>query len=163
MCLAKNVSTTCWCNEEVQLPFTLLHFYFINKMYVIPRLVWRYQRVNQNPYIEEEQTIQWQKEKVKKDKQRSTKHTYKAKNRVTRTPLKTRGERRCSGRVGKSCSTSDTCRWWISNLICRGLYCVQLKWEMIVCFVDIGGIDDHHCLEVIVRFVDIGGIVDQYW
>ena len=29
---------------------------------------------------------------------------------------------------------------------------------MIVCFVDIGGIDDHHCLEVIVCFVDIGGI-----
>jgi hypothetical protein len=26
---------------------------------------------------------------------------------------------------------------------------------MIVCFVDIGGIVDHHCLEVIVRFVDI--------
>jgi hypothetical protein len=43
---------------------------------------------NQNPYIEEEQT-QWQKEKVQKDKQRSTKHTYKTKDRVTRTPLKT--------------------------------------------------------------------------
>jgi len=27
---------------------------------------------------------------------------------------------------------------------------------MIVCFVDIGGIIDHHCLEVFVRFVDIG-------
>jgi hypothetical protein len=26
---------------------------------------------------------------------------------------------------------------------------------MIVCFVDIGEIVDHHCLEVIVRFVDI--------
>jgi hypothetical protein len=36
----------------------------------------------------------------KKDKQRSTKHTYKTKNRVTRTQLKTRGELRCSGRVG---------------------------------------------------------------
>ena len=44
---------------------------------------------NQNPYIEEEQTIQWSKEKVQKDKQRSTKHTYKTKDRVTRTPLKT--------------------------------------------------------------------------
>jgi hypothetical protein len=30
---------------------------------------------------------------------------------------------------------------------------------VIVRFVDIGGIVDHHCLEVIVRFVDIGGIV----
>jgi hypothetical protein len=36
-------------------------------------------------YIEEEQTTQWPKEKVQKDKQRSTKHTYKTKNRVTRT------------------------------------------------------------------------------
>ena len=30
---------------------------------------------NQNPYIEEEETAQWPKEKVQKDKQRSTKHT----------------------------------------------------------------------------------------
>ena len=40
---------------------------------------------NQNPYIEEEQTTQWSKEKVQKDKQRSTKHTYITKDRVTRT------------------------------------------------------------------------------
>ena len=63
---------------------------------------------NQNPYIEEEQTTQWPKEKVQKYKQRSTKHTYKAKERVTRTPLKTGGELRCSGMEGSSCSTSDT-------------------------------------------------------
>ena len=44
---------------------------------------------NQNLYIEEEQTTQWSKEKVQKDKQRSTKHTYKTKDQVTRTPLKT--------------------------------------------------------------------------
>jgi hypothetical protein len=31
---------------------------------------------------------------------------------------------------------------------------------VIVRFVDIGRIVDHHCLEVIIRFVDIGGIVD---
>ena len=31
----------------------------------------------------------WPKEKVQKDKQRSTKHPYKTKDRVTRTPLKT--------------------------------------------------------------------------
>ena len=48
----------------------------------------RYHRGNQNPYIEEEQTTQWPKEKIQKDKQRSTKHTYKTKDRVTRTPLK---------------------------------------------------------------------------
>jgi hypothetical protein len=39
-----------------------------------------------------------QKKKVQKDKQRSTKHTYKTKDRVTQTPLKTGGESRCSGR-----------------------------------------------------------------
>ena len=32
-------------------------------------------------------TAQWPKEKVQKDKQRSTKHTYKAKDQVTRTSL----------------------------------------------------------------------------
>jgi hypothetical protein len=52
---------------------------------------------------------QWPKEKVQKDKQRSTKHTYKTKDRVTQTPLKTGSELRCSGRVSSSCSTSDTC------------------------------------------------------
>ena len=40
-------------------------------------------------YIEEEQTTQWPKEKVQKDKQRSTNHTHKTKDQVTRTPLKT--------------------------------------------------------------------------
>jgi hypothetical protein len=39
----------------------------------------RYQRGNQNQYIEEEQTTRRPKEKVQKDKQRSTKHTYKTK------------------------------------------------------------------------------------
>jgi hypothetical protein len=47
----------------------------------------RYQRGNQNPYIEE-QTTQWPNEKVQKDKQRSTKHTHQTKDRVTRTPQK---------------------------------------------------------------------------
>ena len=42
--------------------------------------VWWYQRGNQNPYIEEEQTSQWPKEKVQNDKQRSTKHTHKTKD-----------------------------------------------------------------------------------
>jgi hypothetical protein len=53
---------------------------------LILREIWRYQRGNQNPYIEEEQTTQWAKEKVQKDieeeedKQRSTKHTNKTKD-----------------------------------------------------------------------------------
>ena len=60
-----------------------------------------------NPYIEEEQKTQWPKENVQKDKQRSTKHTHRTKDRVTRTPLKTGDELRCSRRVRSSCSTSD--------------------------------------------------------
>jgi hypothetical protein len=73
------------------------------------RRVWKYQRGNQNRYIER-QTTQWPKGKVQKDKQLSTKHTYKTKDRVTQTPLKTGGELRCSWRVSSSCSTSDTRR-----------------------------------------------------
>ena len=52
--------------------------------------------------IEEEQITQWPKEKVQKDKQRSTKHTHKTKVRVIRTPLKTG--------VSNSCSTRGTRR-----------------------------------------------------
>ena len=76
----------------------------------VERGVWRYQRGNQNQYIEEKQTTQWPKEKVQTDKQRSTKHTYKITDRVARTSLKTGDELRCSGRVGSSCSTSGTRR-----------------------------------------------------
>ena len=65
---------------------------------------------NQNPYIEEEQTRQCPKEKVQKDKQRSTNHTHKTKDRVTRTPVKLGGELMCSGRVSIFCSTSGTRR-----------------------------------------------------
>jgi len=39
--------------------------------------------------MEEGQTTQWPKEKEQKDKQRSTRHTHKTKDRVTRAPLKT--------------------------------------------------------------------------
>ena len=47
---------------------------------------------NQNLYMYiKEQTRQWAKEKVQKDKQRSIKLTYKTKDRVTLTPLKTKG------------------------------------------------------------------------
>jgi len=50
------------------------------------------------------------KEKVQKNKQRSTKNTHKTKDRVTRTSLKTGSELRCSGIVSSSCSTSCTLR-----------------------------------------------------
>ena len=79
------------------------------------RRVWRYQRGNQNPYIEEEQTTLWPKEKLQKDKQLFTKHTYKPKDRVTWTPLTTGGELGCSGRESSTCSTSNTRR---VNLVC---------------------------------------------
>ena len=34
--------------------------------------------------------------------------------------------------------------------------------EVIVCFLDIGGIVDHHCLEVVVCFADNSGIIDHH-
>ena len=46
----------------------------------------------------------------KKDKQRSTGHTLKTKDRVTRTDLQIKDELRCSGMVSSSCSTSGTRR-----------------------------------------------------
>jgi hypothetical protein len=58
--------------------------------------------------MKEKQTTQSPKEKIQKDKQRSTKHTHETKDRVTRTPLKIGGELRCSGRVHSPCSTSGT-------------------------------------------------------
>ena len=87
------------------------------------RRVWRYQRCNQNPNIEEEQTTQWPKEKVQKNKQRSTKHTYKTKDRVIRTLLKSGGELSCSGRVGSSYSIRDTRR---VNLVTNPVYSFHL-------------------------------------
>ena len=78
---------------------------------------------NQNPSIEE-QTPQLPKEKVQKNKQRSTKHIYKTKDRVKRTPLKTGGEFRCSGRVSSSCSTSDTrCDNLVYGPVCHPQKC----------------------------------------
>jgi hypothetical protein len=49
------------------------------------RRVRRYQKGKPETVYRKEK---WPKEKVQKDKQRSTKYTYKTKDRVTRTPLK---------------------------------------------------------------------------
>ena len=74
--------------------FEAARWFFIFSLFIVlgyeflARRIWRYQRGNQNPYFEEEQTTQWLREKVQKDEQRSTKHTHKTKDRVTRTPLK---------------------------------------------------------------------------
>ena len=78
----------------------LIHVVQCSGHVTLLRRVWRYQRGNQNPYIEE-QTTQWRKEKVQKDKQRCTKHTYRTKDW---------GELWCSRRVCRSCSTSGTRR-----------------------------------------------------
>ena len=64
----------------------------------------------EDPELEEKQTTQWPIENGKKDKQRSTKHTHKTKDGVTRTSLKTEGKLRCSGRVSSSSPTSGTNR-----------------------------------------------------
>ena len=72
------------------------------------RRVWKYQMGNQNPSIEEWQATQWPNEKGQQDKQRSTKHRHKTKDRVTWPPLKSGGERKCSEKVSSSCSTTGT-------------------------------------------------------
>jgi hypothetical protein len=90
--------------------WTYLYFELMSNCKLRLRRDWRYQKGNQNPYIEEEQT------KVQKDKQRSTQHTHKSKDRVTRTPLKTGGELRCS--------TSGTRRVnLVTSLVISHSYC----------------------------------------
>jgi hypothetical protein len=66
---------------------------------------------------------EWPKENVQKDKQRSTKHTYKTKDRVTGIPLKPRGELRCSGGVSSSCFTSGTSR---VNLVTNPVFSIKV-------------------------------------
>ena len=73
------------------------------------RRVWIYQR---NSYIKEKQTTQGQKEKVQKDKQRSTKHTNKTKDRATRTPSYKQDEK-SSMRKGLG-SVYDKCKKTLS-------------------------------------------------
>ena len=98
-------------------------------------------------YIEEEQITQWQIEKVQKDKQQSTKHSYKTKERVTRTPLEIGGELRFPGRVSSSCSTRGTRRVNLVNSykagnksgMRKGPRSVYDKWNIsvVICDTDI--------------------------
>ena len=87
--------------------------------------------------------------------QRSTKHTHKTKDRVTRTPLKTGGELRCSGRVSSFCSTSGPRR---VNLVKNPLIILSISnnkynqdgiyyWQQIspVCWTCVST-DDHYFL-----------------
>jgi hypothetical protein len=57
-------------------------------------------------------------EKVQKDKQRSTKHTHKTKDRITGTP------RRCTGRVSSSCKACGS----YQDFLDRGL---MLTWKLL--------------------------------
>jgi len=45
-------------------------------------------------------------------------------------------------------------RTWICNVICRYPYFMfsELRWEVIAWFIDIVGIDDHHCLNFLFIF-----------
>ena len=86
------------CSDSVVIVFS----------FSIKRRVWRYHkgviRIRQS-----KKNIQQNGQKMyKKDKQRSTKHTHKTKDRITQTPLKAGGEFMCSGRVRSSCSSSGT-------------------------------------------------------
>ena len=67
--------------------------------------IWRYQRGNQKRKSKKNRQHNGQK-----DKQRSTKHTHKAKDRVTRTSLNTGGELGCSVRGRSSRSSSGSRR-----------------------------------------------------
>jgi hypothetical protein len=64
------------------------------------------------------------KRKSTKGQTKIYKHTHKTTDRVTRTPLKTEGERMCSGRVGSSCSTSGTLN--TDFLITIGIVVIQM-------------------------------------
>jgi hypothetical protein len=73
------------------------------------RRVFRCQRDNQNRISKKNRRYNGQTKKYKRTNN-DLQHTYKTTDRVSRTPLKTGGEHRCSGRVSSSCSTSDTHR-----------------------------------------------------
>jgi len=84
---------------------------------IVFRRIWRYQREVIRIRKSKKDRERNDKKKTNKktnNKQQSIKHTHKTKDRVTRTPLKTWGERRCSGRVSSSCYTSGTRR---ANLV----------------------------------------------
>jgi hypothetical protein len=101
------------------------------------RIVWRYQRGNHNPYIEEEQKTRWPNEKVQKDKQRSTKHTHKTKDRVIIVLCQnlrktTNWDRKCS----KNVCSKLRCKIWDSynlDFQLHGLvYCILQPLEEII-------------------------------
>ena len=106
--------------QEIWINLQLLHCKLIkaqNERYILQyksfkqslciymKTIWRYQRGNQNPLIDERQTKLFPKEKVQSDNDLQT-TTQKSKYWGTRTPLKPN----CSGRISSSCLTSSTRR-----------------------------------------------------
>jgi hypothetical protein len=86
-----------WCFISSKCPFTVTYEEFEDTSGVIRIRISKRNRQHQRA-----------KEKVQKNKKLSTKHTYKTKDRVVRTPLKPGSEFMCSGRVSSSYSTSDS-------------------------------------------------------
>ena len=72
------------------------------------RKLWRYQRRNQKPLIEDGHKIQWRKGK-KTTNSDLPNTTQKTKYRATRTPLKTDSELSWFRMVGSLCSTCCSC------------------------------------------------------
>ena len=73
----------------------------------------------------------------KKDKQRSTKHTHKTKDRATQIPLKIRGELRCSGMVSSYCSTSGIRRVVLYVTVCTGVVLYVIVWTAAVMYLNV--------------------------
>jgi hypothetical protein len=74
------------------------------------RRIWRYHREVIRICTSKKKRQHNGQRKSTKGQRTTYKHTHKTKDRVTRTPLRTGGELRCSGMVTSSCSTSDTRR-----------------------------------------------------
>ena len=101
-----NLNTSIPCDSVINIPRCNRYMSLINlkKRLKIPK------RKSESVYRRRTDNTM-AKRKCTKYKKRCTKPTYKTKDRVTRTPLKTGGELRFSGRVSSSCSTSGTRRF----------------------------------------------------
>jgi len=87
-------------NEELGLP----SLYWIPKLNKKSLKIQMYQR----EVIRIRKSKKDRQHNGEKDKQRSTNHTHKTKDRVTRNPLQTGGELMWFVRVNSSCATSGT-------------------------------------------------------
>ena len=78
-----------------------------------------------------------QKKKRQKDRQQSTKHTHKAKDRVIRTPLKTGGELMCPGGVCSACFTNYKSGDKSSMRKAPGSVCDKWNISVVIYYTDI--------------------------